>query len=339
MKLTDPELSALCLELSVLLRSGMDAGTALTVLSEEYTPQYRPLLRRLAEETDSGQPLSAALKDAGCFPSYLSGLVEVGERTGRTGEALSSLSRYYEAQGRLGRQLRQTLLYPSVTAAVMLAVIAVLLTRVLPIFDDVYASLGGRLDALAGYLLDLGYIITRAAPGLAALLCLTAALLVGPLRRRLPAWWRGVFGDRGLSRRVHTAQAAQAIALGTAGGLDMEAAVCLASGLLDASPAAKARCLDCLSRLEGGAAAGTAARESGLLPGGPCRLLDLAQRSGTVEDAMEKIARDLAEEAENELAGLAGRVELGLMLACSLLIGLILLSVMLPLTRIMSALG
>ena len=54
---------------------------------------------------------------------------------------------------------------------------------------------------------------------------------------------------------------------------------------------------------------------------------------------MAKIAGDLTEEGEAALDDMVGRVEPALVLVCSVLVGLILLSVMLPLMHIMSAIG
>ena len=54
---------------------------------------------------------------------------------------------------------------------------------------------------------------------------------------------------------------------------------------------------------------------------------------------MEKIARDMSEESEAALEEMVGRVEPALVLVCSMLVGLILLSVMLPLMHIMSTIG
>ena len=99
-------------------------------------------------------------------------MIEVGEETGRTEEALSALSQYYEQRARLDRQVRSALLYPAVMLVLMLLVIGVLLVRVLPIFDDVYASLGGRLTGVAGGLLAIGRWLDSAMPVLWVLLAL-----------------------------------------------------------------------------------------------------------------------------------------------------------------------
>ena len=272
------------------------------------------------------------------------GLLEVGEQAGRTEEALGALSRYYEDRARMDRRLRSALLYPAVMLVLMLVVIAVLLVKVLPIFDDVYASLGGRLTGLAGGLLALGRGLDAAMPVLWALLALLAAFLVAfaavdSFRTKVMALWRGSRGDKGVSRQMNTARLAQALAMGMASGMPLEESVSLAAGLMEDIPAAKGRCLDCRTRLDQGERQGAALRESGVLPAAACRLLELGQRSGAGDSVMEKIARDLAVESEAALEEKVSRVEPALVLVCSVLVGLILLSVMLPLMHIMAAIG
>ncbi len=334
--ISNEELSTLCLELSMLLHAGVGMGDALSLLAEEGDK----LLGEMAEQVDGGMPLSAALRDSGRFPVYACGLVEVGERTGRTEEALAALARYYEDRVRLARRVRSALLYPAVMLALMLVVIAVLLVKVLPIFDDVYASLGGRLTGVAGGLLALGRWLEGAMPVLWVLLALVALFAAafaasGSFRTRVLSLWRNSHGDKGVARLLNNARLAQAMAMGMASGLPLDEAVALSAGLLEAG--AKERCLACQKQLEEGQSLSTALRT--LLPANQCRLLELGQRSGTGDASMEKIARDLTEQGEAALDDLVGRVEPALVLVCSVLVGLILLSVMLPLMHIMSAIG
>ena len=335
------ELSSLCLELSLLLRAGVSAGDALSLLAEE---DGGGTLSDMARQVDEGATLSAAMRSSGRFPVYMCGLVEVGERSGKTEEALSSLSTYYEERLRMDRRVRSALLYPAVMLGLMLVVIGVLLVQVLPIFDDVYASLGGRLTGVAGGLLALGRVLDKAMPVLLALLAAAAVFCalfaaVEPFRARVLALWRGSRGDKGVSRKLNNARVAQAMAMGMASGLPMEEAVELAAGLMADVPAAKERCLGCREQLDQGKNLSAAMRESGLLPAGQCRLLELGARSGAGDTAMEKIARDLSEESQAALEDRISRVEPALVLVCSILVGLILLSVMLPLMNIMAAIG
>ena len=338
--ISNDDIASLCLELALLLHAGVSTGDALSLLAEE--GDRRGMLKAMAEQVDSGETLSAALRESGAFPTYVCGLVEVGERTGRTEEALSALSRYYEDRVRLARRVRSALLYPAVMLALMLVVIGVLLVKVLPIFDDVYASLGGRLTGVAAGLLTLGRWLEGAMPVLFAVLAAVAALVllftaVGPLRRGILSLWHRTRGDKGVSRKLNNARLAQALAMGMASGLPVDEAVELSANLMEGG--AKERCERCRKRLEGGESLGDALKKSGLLPARQSRLLELGQRSGAGDASMEKIARDLSEEGEAALDALVGRVEPALVLVCSVLVGLILLSVMLPLMHIMSAIG
>lgn len=139
------EIASLCRELALLLHAGVRAGDGLALLAEEEPEaQRRKQLEEMARQVDDGASLGEALAGQGLFPAYVTGLVTVGERSGRTEEALNALSVYYEQRDQLDRQVRSALLYPSVLLVLMLVVIVVLLAKVLPVFDQVYASLGGE---------------------------------------------------------------------------------------------------------------------------------------------------------------------------------------------------
>ncbi|MCI8474348.1 MAG: type II secretion system F family protein [Oscillospiraceae bacterium] len=342
--MTNEAISGLCLELSMLLHAGVMVGDALALLAEESQGERRALLEDMAREVDAGAGLAAAMEAAGGFPAYVRGLVEVGERSGRTEEALAALSRYYEERLRMSRRIRSALLYPAVMLGLMLVVIGVLLVKVLPIFDDVYASLGGRLTGLAGGLLTLGRWLDGIMPALWLLLALAALFLLGfglsgSFRERLLGLWRERYGDRGISRRMTTAQVAQALAMGMSSGLPLEESLTLAAKLAEDVPGAVQRCLSCRTMLENGEPLGKALGGSGLLPAAQCRLLELARRGGSGDEAMTRIAADLAQESDLALEERVSRIEPALVLTCSALVGLILLSVMLPLMHIMSAIG
>lgn len=339
------EISGVCLELALLIRAGVGAGDGLALLAEEeQADERKALLSGMAKQVDDGLPLAAAFRKTGRFPAYVTGLVEVGERTGRTEEALRALAVYYDGRERLNRRVRSALLYPAVLLMMMVVVIVVLLSRVLPVFNDVYASLGGQLTGLAGGLLTLGRVLDKCMPALCALLALVVLFLAmfalhDGFRDRMLGLWRKHWGDRGVSRQLRTAQVAQALAMGMRSGLPLEESLTLAGELQQDLPAARRRCDDCRARLEQGAGLAEAIKASGLLPAAACRLLALGLRSGTGDAVMEEIAARLSEEGEAALEEMAGRVEPALVIVTSVLVGLILLSVMLPLMHIMTAIG
>lgn len=344
MALDEKQTADLCRGLALYLHAGMGLGEGLYLLSQEAPAPLNALYARLALLLDGGTPLSEALAESGAFPRALCAMVQVGEQTGRMEEALEALSDYYHLLAQARTLLGQALLYPLLIALLMLAVMGVLLTKVLPVFDSVYAAMGGGLTGLAGGLLTLGGWITAAAPVLLVLLALlTAGLLalclVPALRQKAEEGWHARFGDKGAARRFADARFARALAMGLYAGLSPEESARLAAGLLEDIPAAKLRGDRCLALLEQGGDLPGALAESGLLPKSECRLLSLALRSGAGDRVMEDIARRSMEEAVQALERTTARVEPTLVLGASAVVGLILLSVMLPLMDILQLLG
>lgn len=344
-RLNKEEISALCMGLACLIHAGIGPGDALTLMAEdEGDPAYRRLLADMARQADEGRPLAEVFRAARCFPAYVCTLLEVGERVGKLEEALRALANYYDGRARMERRLRAALLYPSVLLVVLLAVVVVLLVWVLPIFNDVYGQLGSSLTGLAGGLLSLGAALRAAMPVLCVLLAL-AALLAAFLaawpefRRRCAAAWNARLGDKGVSRLICTARFAQALTMGLSSGLTPTEAVELASNLAEGSPAFQRRCGDCLERMEKGDSLTQALRESGLLPRSQCRLLDAGVRGGCGEAVMEQMAQQLMEDSELALEETVGRIEPALVVVACVMVGVILLSVMLPLMHIMTAIG
>ena len=135
------------------------------------------------------------------------------------------------------------------------------------------------------------------------------------------------------------ARFAQALAMGLRSGLPLEEAVDVCASLLRDTPSAADRCRMCANRLAEGGELAETLQESGMLPPAVCRLLTLGIRSGTGDTVMDDIARRLSIEANQALERKVAQVEPTLVLVTSLLVGAILLSVMLPLMNIMTAIG
>ena len=344
-QLTHLAISDLCRELSLLLHAGVGLGDGLTLLSEEEKEgPYRAMLEKMAGSVEEGATLCEAFEETGCFPAYVTGLIGVGERVGRTEQALASLSRYYEEREMMDRRVRSALTYPAILLLMMLAVIVVLLTKVLPVFDEVYASLGGRLSGVAGGLLLLGNALNAAMPLFCGILAVVAVLvglfaLHDGFRAKVLSLWRKNWGDRGVSRKLNDARFAQALSMGLCSGLPLEEAVEVGATLLKDAPAAVRRCEECRKLLEEGESLSKALGETGLLPASACRLLTLGIRGGSGDEVMEEIARRLSEDAQLALENKVSKVEPALVLVTSVLVGAILLSVMLPLMNIMTAIG
>ena len=281
---------------------------------------------------------------AGCFPSYITGLLKVGQTTGKTEDALNALYGYYSNKERLQQQIISSLTYPAILLVLMLVVIVILLSKVLPVFNEIYASLGGQLSGIAGGLLLLGQLLNRGMPilfGILAIVAVFSALfyLHRGFRKCICSFWNRRWGDRGISRKLNNARFAQALAMGLRSGMQLEESVEMASLLLQDSPEAVKRCEACRDLLIQGEDLAPALEKNDLLSMASCRLLALGIRGGNSDDVMDEIAARMQREAEQSLESAVSKVEPALILLTSGLVGVILLSVMLPLMNIMSSIG
>lgn len=344
-KIGEETISRICMSLSLMLHSGVSAADGLTLMAEDEPEEaVRGLLKDMALESDYGTPLSEVFRKSECFPDYTASMLQVGETSGRTEESLLALSDYYDGRVALAKRLRSALLYPAILLVIMLAVIVVLLVYVLPIFNDVYAQLGSSLTGVAGGLLALGETLGKLMPVLCVVLglivlCVALFALSDKLRAKLLAFWRRRFGDRGISGALNTARFASALSMGLHSGLDVEQAIEVSAKILKEVPAAEARCNECLNMLQDGKSLAAAMGESGLLPKADCRLLDVGMRSGAGDLAIERIATRLSDESNEAIENRVGRIEPALVIITSVLVGLILLSVMMPLMNIMTMIG
>ena len=344
MKLTHSEIAHFCRQLAPLLHAGLSVGDGVLLLAEEEEKQLQNLLRHLGKQIDGGEKLAAAMEMSGAFPASLTGMIRTGEETGHLEEVLEAMAQFYEQRSRSSRQIKAALSYPAMLLALMLVVVGVLLVKVLPVFDDVYASLGSRLTGVAAGLLQLGQWLKAAMPWLFGLLVLAvfAALLYAfcePVRNRINSWCSIRFGDRGIFAAFNNANFARALAMGLGSALPLEDAVELAGHLLSDIPHAAERCSRCAQLLRSGSNLSQAMKDAAFLPPAESRMLAVGLRQGSGDKIMGGIADRLMERAEEQLENQVSRIEPAMVLIASVLVGTILLAVMLPLMNIMTAIG
>lgn len=344
MKLSYTEIAALCRNLSRLLHGGLSLNEGLFLLAEEEQGSYQELLTTMGQAMDRGCDLRDAMMQSGAFPSHVCGMVQVGEEAGRLEEALEGLAAYYEERVRTTRRIRSALTYPCLILGLMLIVITVLLTKVLPVFESVYASLGVSMTGAAGVLLAFGQGLGPILPVLLGMLAVGIAAGVAvwrkpALRESVKVRFLGKFGDRGILRNFNNARFVRSLALGLGSGLPAEKGLELAQELLSDIPEGAERCAACAKAFQSGGDLAEAMAKTGFLTPARSRMLRLGLRSGSGDQVLADLANTLMEEAEAVLDAAVGRIEPAMVTVCSVLVGGILLTVMLPLIDILSALG
>ena len=124
-----------------------------------------------------------------------------------------------------------------------------------------------------------------------------------------------------------------------ASGLPIEEGIELAANLFSDCPSAAHRCKKCQQLINDGTDIVTAFRKADLLSPSSCRMLSVGMRTGNADAVIEQIALRMSEEAENSLASIVARIEPTMVIITSVMVGIIILSVLLPLINIMKAIG
>lgn len=157
-------LSAFCLQVSLLLSAAVPLEEGLSVMAEDArTLQEKKLLQELAEDVELGEPLFAALERTGEFPPYVVKMAKLGHQTGTLDQIMKDLSVYYEKEFQLMRSIQNALTYPVMMIFMLLTVLFVLFTKVMPIFEGVYEQLGAQMSPLSRTAIRLGGIFSGGA--------------------------------------------------------------------------------------------------------------------------------------------------------------------------------
>jgi len=335
----------LCAELAMLLDAGLTVSDSVHVLrDDESSKEGQAVLQALVDQLEMGDQFSLALRESGVFPRYMIHMVEIGERTGRLVETLKALSEYYERQVRLSVTIKNSVLYPAILLVLMIVVVLVLIVQVLPIFNDVFARLGTQMSPLATALMDFGQWLGGAAVVIAiifAILFLFVLVLaiLPPLRSKLGKAFSNKWGSKGIFGKIASSRFIFAMRLAMASGLDTQDAIDLAANVSGGSRAVDEKHRKCDVLISSGRPLHEALTGSGILSAQDGKMLSIGSRSGKADEAMSEIARRSDLDVTDSIDRIVGRIEPTLVIISSIIVGVILLSVMLPLIGIMTAIG
>lgn len=341
--LDNERLSILCTELSEILRSGITISEGFLLVSEqERDGSQKQVYEALYRETQEGGAVGAAMRRTDVFPEYMLRMIGVAEETGALERVLRELAEYYDRQERLRRTIRSTVSYPLLLFFIVLAVFFVFLTEVLPVFDRVFAQIGASMLPVALVFLKVGLWLAKAKwwiVGIIGSIAAAAVLVrsVPALNEKASAAAARIFSGTKTGETISDFRLAAVISLAVTGTSDIVEALELAYGFAEGGNGGN-RVRETLEMVMGGTSFAAAAERAGLFSPVYCRMLLIGERAGSVESIMKDIARRAQTDMEVAVTKLTGRIEPAAVIILSVCVGLLLLSVMLPLVGIMSAL-
>ncbi len=343
-KLDVLELSLFCHQFALVMKSGINPVEGIPLIAGE---MVNPLLKNALTEAGTavvnGDPLCVALGGAGIFPSYMISMIRLGEAAGSLEHVMENLSIFYEKEDRLSKRLRNAISYPLLLLVLMLGVIILLIVEVLPMFAKILASLGGDLPDATRILLGAGDFFSKSGFFILFIIILLATtwlLMLRTEKGRLR--WDAAKLKLPLFGRILTKTAAARFSNGLS--IVLQSGMGLVEGLdevkdLTNNLHVQKLMLKVSESIREGSDLGSALAPLALFPPLFTRMIQIGQKAGELDKMMGKISSVYEGEVENSLEHLTNAIEPILVIILSIVVGVILLAVMLPLINIMGSIG
>lgn len=341
--LSNSETSAFCSQIAMILKSGISSTEGIAIMLEDTDKNdEKQLLTTIYDTLTQTGSLHEALQETHAFPDYMLSMVDIGERTGRLDEVMGSLADYYEKEAGLAQTIKNAITYPCIMIFMMLAVILILITKVMPVFEQVFLQLGTRMSGPSRVILNIGTFLNTHSIVLIIIIVVLIAIAIILIKTKIGQNFISKLaarfgGSKNLSEKISAYRFAGGMALTLSSGLTPEECLNLASSLID-DGAYKDKIKTCQQAVENGEDLYQSLLTCGVFSGVYTRMAAIAARTGMMEEMMLKIAAHFEEEIDQKISRILAIIEPTLVIILSVIVGIILLSVMLPLMSIMSTL-
>ena len=337
------EAASFCSQMAIILKSGISSIEGITImLDEAQHDDEKQLLTQMQETLLQTGSLHESMANTNVFPSYLLNMVQIGEQTGKLDDVMDSLGRYYEKEANLAQTLKNAVTYPLIMLAMMILVILVLITKVMPVFNQVFEQLGTQMTGFSRVILHIGtFINTHAIIFIGILVVVVAAVIFLLKSSKGQKIFRSLLdkfsNSRELSQKISAYRFSNGMALTLSSGLTPEDCLALTAELTEQA-SFRSKLDKCRASISQGGDLCETLLENGIFSGTYARMATIASRTGVLDEVMGKIAAQYEEDIDARISGLIAAIEPTLVIILSVIVGVILLSVMLPLMGIMAGL-
>ncbi len=158
------EIAVVTRQLSTMVDSGLSVVRSLGILAAQVENQeLSRILNEVRLDLEHGSSLSAACaKHPKAFSTLFCTLVQAGEAGGNLDDVLKDLAETIEKQAQLNRTIRSAMTYPAVVLSVMLVIFTAMIVFIVPVFQNLFTSLGGKLPFPTRVLIKISDIVTSA---------------------------------------------------------------------------------------------------------------------------------------------------------------------------------
>lgn len=331
-------------ELELLLKAGLDLNAAIVLIQESQKKEKdRKLIQQLEASIVGGASLSDAMAQSGKFSDYEVFSIRIAEESGQLPPILRELAHYFELNIRFQRLLISALSYPILVISVAILALAFLLNFLVPLFGEIYTRLNQDLPAITKTIIAFSEWSTRYLPLIGIILLIGIVIL---FFQREASWFRKisakvlmhipVFGR--LVHQLFLSRFCQALSFLVDAKVPLLKAMGLTKKMIRFYPIEEA--LDFAEKqLYKGHSLHETLRQFSVFPKRMIALLKVGEEANQLDTIFRKLADQYQEQVEQQTKLLSSLIEPILIVFLALVVGLVLVSMYLPIFKLVTNFG
>ena len=339
-------------QFATMIEAGLSVVTALVILEQQTDDlALGRVIDDVREQVETGALLSEAMsKHPEVFSRLYTAMVEAGEAAGVLDTVLDRVAVQIEKEQRIKRQVKGAMIYPSVVLVFATLVMTGMLMFLVPIFVKIFDSLGGELPTLTQYVMYGSNALRHSwFPGIP----IPGIVFIGS------AAFGGFFGFRrwkkteagrakwdtfklrlpvsigSVVRKVAMARWSRTLSTLIASGVDIMRALEITAqttgNWVVEEETAKLRL-----RVEEGASIAQPLIESSVFPPMIAQMVKIGEETGELEKMLSKVADFYEDEVDASIQALTSIIEPLMMVGVGVMVGIIIISMYLPMFKMLS---
>jgi type IV pilus assembly protein PilC len=330
-------------QLATMIESGLNVVTALAILEEQTDDKkLAEVITQVREDVEGGEVLSKALARHGTvFSRLYIAMIEAGEAAGILDHVLDRMAVQLEKETQLKRRVKGAMLYPSIVLVFATLVLVGMLLFLVPIFVDIFKQYGGELPKLTELVLGASSVLRHQ---WFIVFPLVGASIYGlrrlkrteqgqhawdMLKLRLPMR----IGDVAL--KVTMARFSRTLSTLVAAGVDIIKSLEITAQTAGNSVIENAL-LEVRERVNEGVPLASPLLEDPFFPPMVGHMVKVGEETGELERMLTKIADFYEDEVDAAVQSLTSIIEPIMMIAVGAMVGVIIISMYLPMFKMLT---
>jgi type IV pilus assembly protein PilC len=340
-KITPMDIAVFTRQLATMMKAGVPLVQSFDIVAEGHdNPSMRELLLKIKSDIEGGNNLANSLKlHPAYFDDLFCSLVESGEQSGALETMLDRIAIYKEKTEALKAKIKKAVKYPIAVVCVAIIVTAILLIKVVPTFQELFAGFGAELPAFTQMVIKLSewmqewWLIM-----FAGIIGGAFAFIEGKKRSQAfndaldrAALKAPVVGD--IIFKATIARFARTLATTFAAGVPLVDALESVAGATG-NVIYRNAVLRVKEEVSSGTQLNFSMKATGVFPAMAVQMTAIGEESGALDTMLDKVATYYENEVDNAVDGLTSLLEPMIMAVLGVLVGGLIIAMYLPIFQL-----